>query len=173
MTARVPGAKRGRPAKPKDPDRPRQGTGRPVTPLSERPNRYFFACYEAIIGNGLSRRAAIRILEAARLDYLTVTDKAVLLMLNQRDRDIFFKHCERLRAIARWHASRPDDLAWLRPMSEAIRIASGPWHPEAADTVLRLAMSANETAWAKRVLLPALRAKEPAVQEFAGILVPA
>ena len=74
----------------------------------------------------------------------------------------FIKHCERQRAIVRRHAAKPADWAWLQPLSEAIRIAGGPWHPDASDMVLRLAASANETAWARRVLLPMLLAKEPA-----------
>ena len=175
MTARIPGAKRGRPRKPKLPAAPKRDVGRPETPLSAKPYRYALAFYEAYVAMGVSRRRAIVTLEAMYKGPVTVTvDECrggyrvtVSVELTERiDLDDFAKDCECLRSLTKWHAAKPGDLAWLRPMSEAVRIAMGPWYPEASDMVLRLAASADETAWAREKLLPVLLAEKPAVPEL-------
>jgi hypothetical protein len=165
MTKRIPGAKRGRPAKPKPPKRARREAGRPETPLSMRPGRYRLAVYEALVSEGFSRRAAMQMLQAAHSGLLRATADGVAIWMNPKDREGFAKHCERIRVLARRHAAKPADQAWLRAMSEAIRIAVGPWHPAASAIVLRLAASANETEWARRKLLPMLLAEAPAAPE--------
>jgi len=188
MTKRIPGgAKRGRPKKPPRPERPRQhDAGRPETPLCTRPYRYALAYCEALATIPISQRAAILLaraayngahltiaadglpklvvaaqssvnpLDAARTDAEIAAERDPFKLAADEDPD---KHLERCRDIARQHAKKPADLAWLRSMGSALRIAAGLWHPEAREMVLRLAASANETAWAKRVLLPMLDRK--------------
>ncbi|HZZ26119.1 MAG TPA: hypothetical protein VFE60_27790 [Roseiarcus sp.] len=164
--------------------------GRPGRALSKRPYRYALALYEALSANA-SRRMAMRVVQVAYNGLLLVeeADGSLKVMtaaqdyVNHRlhaartdaeaatepdpfklvDED-FDKHRDRCRAIARWHADaieNPDDVTWVRSMSEAIRIATGPWCEGASGAVLDLAASANETAWATEVLLPMLRARKP------------
>jgi hypothetical protein len=96
-------------------------------------------------------------LHAARTDAEIAAERDPFKLAADEDPD---KHLERCRDVARRHAKKPDDLAWLRFMGGAIRIAVGPWHPEGREMVLRLAASANEIAWAERVLLPMLTKKQ-------------
>jgi hypothetical protein len=172
MTARktTPHLKRGRPAKPKLPQPPKRNVGRPRVPLRVRPDRYVLAYYEALVKMGVSRRKAAQILLVLYKGPSTVTADDRSLSVTVRlptgiDLGDFAKECDRLRALVKWRAAKPDDLAWLRSMSEAIRIAFGQWRPGASDIVMRLAASADETAWATEVLLPMLRIEEPTVLE--------
>ena len=176
MTKRktTPHLKRGPKPKPPEPSEPpRREVGRPETPLSVRPYRYMLAYYEALVIMGLSRRRAAVWLEAMYKGPVTVTvdDCRVSLSVELQeaiDLGDFAKDCDALRAVVKWHAAKPDDLAWIMTMSEALRIASGPWHPDASDMVLRLAASANETAWAREVLLPMLRRQRPGRAGISG-----
>ena len=170
MTARIPGAKRGRPAKPKLP-KPKRDAGRPEIPLSGRPERYLLAHYEAFVSMGFSRRKAAQVLELlykGPLTDISVADEwPYCITLKVRptteiDLEEFAKDCDALRALVKFHAAKPDDLALLMTMAEAVRIAMGPWRPDGGDIILRLTSPINETAWAREVLLPILRASKPA-----------
>jgi hypothetical protein len=186
MTARktTPHLKRGpKPKpKPKPPQPPKRKVGRPEMPLRVQPYRYMLAYYEALATMGhLGRRRAAVWLEAMYKGPITVnvaehgTKYGVSLSVKLTeaiDLEEFAKDCDSLRALAKWHAAKPDDLAWLMTMGEAARIAGGPWHPDAIDIVLRLAALANEVAWARKVLLPMLRKGEPVIPELADNFSP-
>ena len=157
--------------------------GRPETPLRDRPDRYVLAYYEALVALGLSRRRAAVCLQAMYKGPITVAvdditpdlsrvSFTVKLPTATFDLGDFAKDCDRLRALVKWHATRPDDLAWLITMGEAVRIAASGWRPGANDTVLRLAASVNETAWARRVLLPMLARQRTAAPELADNFSP-
>ena len=125
MTKRktTPHLKRGPKPKPRPPKRK---VGRPETPLSAQPYRIALAIYEALVAMGLSRRKAVVWLEAMYKGPITTTveESSIVLSIVQPkgiDLEDFAKDCECLRSLARWHAAKPDDLAWLRSMSEAHR----------------------------------------------------
>jgi hypothetical protein len=186
MTKRVPGAKRGRPKKQELPKRPRREAGRPGRQLCTRPYRYALAYYEALASIPVSRRMAMFVAHAAYNGGLLTMEadgspnvvaapqgyvnplhaaRAAAAIAAEPDPfklvdEDFDKHRERCREIAKWHAKQPDDLAWLRSMSRAIRIATGPWSADASENVLALAEAADEVAWARRVLLPMLDRKQ-------------
>jgi hypothetical protein len=184
MTARktTPHLRRGPKPKPKPPRLVKRGVGRPEVPLSAKPYRHLLVFCERLVAMGLSRRTAAVYMEAMYRGPITtkvvehkprassppryglVMQVALQELRDPGDFDLedFAKDCDALRALWKWHAARPADLVWLRTMTEALNIASGPWHLDASDNVLRLAASANETEWAQRVLLPMLREKEPA-----------
>ena len=144
MTKRIPGAKRGRPAKPKSVKRSR---GHPHVPLSEHPLRYRMATQAAMEWLCDSEWTAAAILIAR------ATADAPLKQVD------FIRAVDRLRRLSRPYR-KADDLQWLLTAREAIVIATCATigRPDlgdiAAQLVLRLAASINEVGWARRELLP-------------------
>jgi hypothetical protein len=156
MTARktTPHLKRGPKPKPK-PKPPKRARGRPAKPLSEQPYRYFLAYYEAFVGMGFGKRAAMKLLQFLYFPHvITVDDNCRVIITGPTakdfDRTEFLADCDRLRALAKWHQAHPADQLWLRPMSEAVRLAATD-----GDTVivLQLAASVGEETWAREMLL--------------------
>jgi hypothetical protein len=148
--------------------------GRPSEPLRTRPYRYALVYYEVMASiPGMSRRRAMLIVQAAYNGVFVTEAGSIKVQPAAQDHPIerdpfklddsdFAKHRERCRAIAKRHATKPDDVAWLRAMSEAMLIAARPRSADAAELVLALAASVGEEEWARRELIPMMLLEQAA-----------
>jgi hypothetical protein len=120
MTKRktTPHLKRGPKPQPRPPKRK---AGRPEKPLCAQPYRHWLAHYEALVVMGFGRRQAMRLVEAAH-ECPVAEDGHIYFTI----RLPIEKNSERLRALAKRHAARPEDRAWLKAAVEAILIAAAP-----------------------------------------------
>jgi hypothetical protein len=148
MTKPKPGAKRGRPPKPKPPKSSR-GTGRPKLPLRLHSRRYALACFDALYFiQGGERMVATTVIRLEDRD-----------LAQQRRRPELHKAVERLRKMARRKVSATQ-IEWREAIGDAIRntifaaaVGKEFWiDPERV--IVERAAVVGEAAWARRVLLP-------------------
>ncbi len=156
MTKPKPGAKRGRPQKPKSAEPPKRGKGRPPKGLRLQPWRFAVACLDANTILGASGRLAAEEVVGAR-EMVGSEDRS--LAQQRMDRELR-KSVERFRVTARRYDT-PDDMGWREATSEAIIntfiVAVGGkdlWWINAEKAIVGRAAFVGEDAWARRVLLP-------------------
>jgi hypothetical protein len=175
VTKRIPGAKRGRPSKPKSPKVSR-GKGRSPVPLHLHPRRHAIGAIDAFTMIFGSERKATQALSGAvigePIELDTNRPEMAQLSVPMSPQD-FRKVTDRLRKQAQWYTS-PADLLWRQAISQAIvfAITLGPASEQA---VFARAEAVDEVAWARRVLLPMMTRqasgeRECLVRIFADIL---
>lgn len=158
VTKPIPGARRGRPRKPKPPKR--SSKGRPKLPLRLHPLRFAVACFDALsFIQGGARMAATTV--------ILLEDRRAL--ARQRTAPELRKAADHLRVRARRHVLA-DDMAWREAIGDAIRntiwVAAArrwgfdsfaAWRESGIDAervIVGRAAFVGEDAWARRVLLP-------------------
>jgi hypothetical protein len=145
MTARIPGAKRGRPAKPKRSKALSGSKGRPPVPLHLHPRRYEIALFDAwsyLMGS-----------ERLAATFVARNDLQLYGLPTPED---FNKAADSLRNLAKSRISR-DDLEWRTAMGEAVAISFVPGDSRLkARLVLRRAATVNETEFALAAMLPVM-----------------
>ena len=173
MTKRVPGAKRGRPGKPKPPKVSRS-KGRPSEPLHLHPQRYAIGAIDAATMIFGSERKASQALSGAVLGEpieLDANRPEMARLSIPMPLQEFRKVADRLRKQAQWYTSAADML-WRQAISQAIVLAIT-LGPASEQAVFARAEAVDEVAWARRVLLPMMRQageRESLVRIFVDIL---
>jgi hypothetical protein len=150
MTARVPGVKRGRPAKSKPLKLCR---GRPEVPLRVHPDRYLVARYD--VADTWLRK----LLNSTRVRASAVKTTGVEAVSTPRKFAELLKTADNLRRMARRYM-KPDDMKWRRAIAHAVGHtllgAATDGGPEQGriDLIMEYAAEAGEAEWARRELLP-------------------
>jgi hypothetical protein len=144
MTKRIPGAKRGRPAKPKPLKAcASRGRGRPRVPLHLHPRRYEIALFDAWSYLMGSERLAATFVVRDDLQWGVPTPGE------------FNEAADNLRKLAKSRVS-PADLEWRTAMGEAVCISFVPGADPRLKVrlILRRAAAVNETEFAVTAMLP-------------------
>jgi hypothetical protein len=155
MTKRIPGAKRGRPAKPKQAKPPKRSRGRPPVSLRDHPDRYTVARFD--VADWWLKQNVKGNRTRARMVLWRVADMR--------------KAADSLRTMARRYR-KPADMEWRKAIGTAVafalQIAADPARNPTEfailrDHILSIARDVGEAEWARREVLPlmALRPSFP------------
>ncbi len=164
MTKPVPGAKRGRPPKPKPPKRP---ASRPPMPLRQHPEKYLIACQASMADAFGSYYQASKAIVALTygLSLSRAGDGLLEISYPRFEGHHIDKTIDRHRKLTGWYLSREletTDREWLIAISKAISLAvagasfiGSLSRPDLAQReVLRLCASVNEMDLAHQILIP-------------------
>jgi hypothetical protein len=165
MTKRIPGAKRGRPPKPKQPKPTKRSRGRPAVSLRDHPDRYKVARFD--VADGWLRR----MVKGNRLRAGMVL--GVDMARQRQNIAAMRKAADSLRTMARRYR-KPADLEWRKAIRTAVafalQIAADPiTNPNQLAVMCGVitdeAASVGEEEWARREVLPLIGLRLPFAME--------